>query len=153
MIYQIAYFSAASPVLTDKDVHGILRSSNRNNRQNDVSGMLLLVDKSFFQVLEGPKDKVEETFARIAVDTRHSGVIRVIGEEREERGFPGWSMGFEKILYGDPTGDVLPVDIRELASNPVMPGLRQKSPEIVSFMRSLYAGRDMKGAPLLDRPA
>lgn len=153
MVYQLAYFSAARPGLTDADVHGILRKSTENNRRSGISGMLLLIDGTFFQVLEGEEKSVEETFARISRDPRHSGVIRVVGEERDERSFPRWSMGFEKIRYGVAEGSILPIDAGDLSDSPTLDALREKSPELLSFMRSLYASRNMRGAPALDRPA
>ncbi|MEQ8266331.1 MAG: BLUF domain-containing protein [Parvibaculum sp.] len=153
MVYQLAYFSAAAPGLADADVHAILRKSTENNRRAGISGMLLLVDGTFFQVLEGDKESVEETFARISRDPRHSGVIRVVGEERDERSFPRWSMGFEKIRYGAAEGPILPFDAGDLSDSPRLDALRKKSPEILSFMRSLYSSRNMRGAPALERPA
>ncbi len=150
-IFQLAYLSAAAPGIGENDVHAILRKSTANNRRDGLSGMLLLVDQTFFQVLEGPKETVERTFGRISRDPRHSAIMRVIEQEKPERSFPRWSMGFEKIAYGDPAGEELPFDVRELANEPSLPEVRRKSPEILSFMRSLYASRDMRGAPDLDR--
>lgn len=153
MIYQLAYFSAARPDLADEGIRGILRSSTRNNRRNGLSGMLLFIDGVFFQVLEGEQANVEETFARISRDRRHNGVVRVVGQERSERSFANWSMGFEKISHGHPAGEELPFDIADLAQNPAILSVGEKSPELLSFMRSLYAARNMHGAPELNRPA
>lgn len=55
--------------------------------------MLMYADGCFFQVIEGPAEKVELLFEKIARDDRHSGIIRVIDEEIEQRSFPDWSMG------------------------------------------------------------
>ncbi|ABS62029.1 BLUF domain protein [Parvibaculum lavamentivorans DS-1] len=153
MIFQLAYFSAVRPKLTDEDVRDILRSSTHNNRRCGLSGMLLLIDGVFFQVLEGEQAQVEETFVRISRDRRHSGLVRVVAEERAERSFPNWSMGFEKISHGDPAGEELPFDIADLSQNPAILSAGEKSPELLSFMRSLYAARNMRGAPGLNRPA
>ncbi len=153
MIFQLAYLSAAWPGLTEQDVHGILRASTVNNRHVGLSRMLLLVDETFFQILEGDRETVERTFERISKDTRHSGVIRVVAQDRDERSFPRWSMGFEKIYHGDKTADAVPFDIGELARNPEVESLKEKAPELLSFMRSLYASRGMRGAPDLDGSA
>ena len=150
MIFQLAYLSAARRGLLDRDIQDILRTSTANNLRAGLSGMLLLVDETFFQVLEGDRESVERTFEGIARDSRHSGVIRVVAQERDERSFPRWSMGFEKIHHGDASGDAVPFDIGELARNPEVTHLKKKAPELLSFMRSLYASRDMRGAPGLD---
>lgn len=153
MIYQLAYMSAARPGMPDAEVHDILRASTANNRRDGLSGMLLLVDGTFFQVLEGEKDKVEEAYRRIAKDTRHNALLRVLERTRDERSFPDWTMGFEKMLHGDPGGDIMPVDAGDLTRNPNVELLRKQAPEILSFMRSLYASRNMRGAPELERRA
>lgn len=150
MVFQVAYFSAALPTITDKDVHDILRASSRNNRRNDLSGMLLLLDGTFFQVLEGDRDRIEETLQRISRDPRHTGVLRVVEKERDERSFPDWTMGFEKFLHASEIGDALPFDIATLSRNSSMEKLREKAPELIAFMRTLYTGRGMRGAPQLD---
>lgn len=124
-----------------------------NNRRDGLSGMLLLVDGTFFQVLEGEQDMVEQTYRRIAKDTRHSALLRVLERERADRDFPNWTMGFEKAFHGDPGGDILPVDAGDLTKNPNVELLRKQAPEIISFMRSLYVSRNMRGAPDLERRA
>lgn len=150
MVFQLAYFSAALPAITEDDVHDILRASSRNNRRNGLSGMLLLLDGTFFQVIEGDRDRIEETLLRIAADPRHTGIVRVVEREREERSFPDWTMGFEKFLHLSEGEDVLPFDIAALSRNPSVEKLKEKAPELISFMRTLYTGRGMRGAPQLD---
>ena len=153
MIYQLAYMSAARPGMSDAEVHDILRASTVNNQRDGLSGMLLLVDGSFFQVLEGDKNKVDLAYSRISKDRRHSALLRVLERERAERDFPNWTMGFEKVFHGDPGDDILPVDAGDLTKNPNVDLLRKQAPEIISFMRSLYASRNMRGAPDLERHA
>lgn len=153
MVFQIAYMSAAKPGLTEAEVHDILRASSVNNRRSQLSGMLLLLDGTFFQVLEGDRENVETTYKRISSDRRHSALIRVLEREREERSFPHWSMGFEKVHHGDAGGLAPLLDAADLTGNADIEKLREKAPELLSFMRSLYASRHMRGAPELDRPA
>ena len=150
MVFQIAYMSAALPGLSDADVHGILKASNVNNKRDGLSGMLLLIDGTFFQVLEGERERVEETYRRIARDPRHSALTRVLQQERAERTFPDWSMGFEKFMKIDDLDEALPFDASDLSRDPSIARLREKAPELVSFMRALYASRGMRGAPKLD---
>lgn len=156
MIFQAAYLSSAKAGLSDGDVHDILRASKRNNVLAGISGMLLLIDQVFFQVLEGERSAIKETLKRIARDRRHNGIIHVLAAERPERNFPDWSMGFEKFIYREAetlASDAAPFDIADIARNPTVSALSGKAPELISFMRSLYTGRDMRGAPALNRPA
>jgi hypothetical protein len=156
MIFQAAYLSSAKVGLSDGDVHDVLRVSKRNNVPAGISGMLLLIDQVFFQVLEGERLAVEETLKHITRDKRHNGIIHVLAIERPERHFPDWSMGFEKFIYREANilaSDAAPFDIADIACNPTVSALAGKAPELISFMRSLYSGRHMRGAPALNRPA
>jgi len=148
MVFQLAYFSVARTGIRDADLHEILRASTANNRRSDLSGMLLLLDGTFFQVLEGEREKVEETYRRISRDPRHSGIVTVVEMEREERSFPSWTMGFEKFAHGAGMTEV-PFDSTDLSSNASVESLKEKAPELISFMRTLYTGRSMRGAPNL----
>lgn len=150
MVYQIAYFSSASPSLKDEDVANIMRDARAKNALLNVTGMLLLIDEVFFQILEGDRETVENLVKRIERNPLHSGMIRVMHQERDERLFPGWSMGFEMVARGRPTGAAeMPFDIADLAANPVFATLAAKAPELISFMRSLYHSRHMVGAPVM----
>ena len=56
--------------------------------------MLLFVDQTFFQVLEGDPDVVQELYEKIGRDQRHCNVLMLAKSEIEERNFGDWSMGF-----------------------------------------------------------
>lgn len=71
----------------------ILASARRFNDQNGITGFLLATDKAFAQVLEGPRDKVAETYGRIVVDPRHAGLRLLVEEPITARSFAGWAMG------------------------------------------------------------
>lgn len=156
MIYQTAYFSSASGSITESDVAIILANAQTKNKALGVTGMLLLMDQVFFQVLEGDRQVVEDLIARIEKNPLHGGLIRVHSVEREERLFPGWSMGFEKFVYGVTPGATLrdlPFDMSELANSRSVQVLAKHAPEILVFMRSLYSSRYMVGAPSLGLPS
>lgn len=153
MIYQTAYLSSAVDRLNEDDIALILAKSQTNNKALGVTGMLLLMDQVFFQVLEGEKNVVEALVERIEKNPLHTGLIRVVTIEREDRLFPDWSMGFEKVIRGgdgNAAPDKIPFDMNEFAQNPSVGILAKKAPEILVFMRSLYISRHMVGAPSLD---
>jgi hypothetical protein len=56
--------------------------------------MLLYSDGNFMQALEGEAAAVEQTFARIMRDERHSGLIELTRFEIAKRQFSEWSMAF-----------------------------------------------------------
>jgi hypothetical protein len=59
--------------------------------------MLLYVDGSFIQVLEGEPDAVQETYTRILADSRHHQVYKLLDEPITVRDFPDWSMGLRDL--------------------------------------------------------
>jgi hypothetical protein len=63
--------------------------------------MLLYVDESFFQILEGDQKTLHDLYFRIEHDTRHNGVIKLIEIPIEKRAFSEWSMGFAKVTRAD----------------------------------------------------
>jgi len=151
MIYQTAYFSAMAPGLPDREVLDILETSRRNNARLRVTGMLLLVDQVFFQILEGDRSIVENLMKRIESDARHSGLLRVLREHRRERNFAGWTMGFERLAYGKLPARLVSdtFDTGDLSADRTLLALAAQTPELVIFMRALYRSRQMAGAPTL----
>ena len=91
---RLVYMSRETSPTTKEDLEKILEVSRRNNSQVDITGILLYKNGIFFQVLEGPEDAVQETYARIDVDPRHDEVELISEEEITERDFPQWEMGF-----------------------------------------------------------
>lgn len=91
---RLIYFSSASYDISEEELLEILEVSRTKNKENNITGMLLYLSGNIIQVLEGDKDKVEETYKRIEKDERHHGCIIADDEEIKERSFPNWSMGF-----------------------------------------------------------
>jgi len=48
-------------------------------------------------MLEGPRDNVTETFARIERDERHVNVTELFCREIDQRLFPDWSMRHDPV--------------------------------------------------------
>lgn len=71
----------------------ILSVSRKNNQASDVTGYLIFDRDSFVQVLEGPRNAVETTMARIAQDARHRDVSVIAIRPVENRAFHNWTMG------------------------------------------------------------
>jgi hypothetical protein len=94
---RLIYSSRAVFDFTQDELVELLSISRTNNRQGEISGMLLYCGQSFLQMLEGQDDAVDTTFARIESDDRHSDVRLLMNAQVSERTFPDWSMGFEQL--------------------------------------------------------
>lgn len=91
---RIIYKSRAKPWVSAEDLAEVLNASRRNNSERGLSGLLVYTNGHFLQVLEGLEQHVDERFAIIQADQRHSD-CRMICEERIfEPDFGVWNMGF-----------------------------------------------------------
>lgn len=79
----------------------IVSKSIQNNRVSDISGLLLIGADRFLQVLEGPAGEVEQTFARVASDTRHSDMTVLARRAGEKRMFRDWNMACRHLGLND----------------------------------------------------
>ena len=91
------YASRATVALSDADVQSLLERSRGKNSARGITGMLLFIEGSFFQVLEGDAAVVDELYEIIAHDTRHDRVTQIIREPIAQRSFGEWSMGFASV--------------------------------------------------------
>ena len=95
-MYRLVYLSAARGAADAAMVGDILATARRNNPPLDVTGLLMVHDHSFFQVLEGPRESVERLFSRISADPRHGSVIVMLRGETSERCFADWAMALAR---------------------------------------------------------
>ena len=100
LIHRI-YSSRATASTANADIQSILATSRRNNLARDITGMLLFIAGSFFQVLEGDEQSVIQTYDAISRDARHDRVTQIISEPIARRSFGDWSMGFASMARAD----------------------------------------------------
>lgn len=89
---RLIYASRAIDSLQSADIEQILEASRRNNGKVGVSGVLLFSAREFLQCLEGSREAVNQTYARILGDPRHAEVLMLDYREVSRRLFPCWSM-------------------------------------------------------------
>ena len=70
----------------------ILIEARRHNHANGITGALICRADPYMQMLEGPRDAVNATFARIMRDDRHLEVALVCCGDICDRLFPDWDM-------------------------------------------------------------
>lgn len=100
-LIHLIYTSVATIDFSEKDLAELLTVARNKNEKIDVTGMLLYTDRSFFQILEGDPDVVNQLYAKIALDKRHSQVVSIIKEPIAKRAFAEWSMGFANVSTKD----------------------------------------------------
>ncbi len=100
-LMHIIYASAATDKFGRDELVEILEQARPRNGALGVSGMLLYINGSFLQILEGPPAQVEPLFEKISTDKRHTNVVTIIRESIAKRDFDGWSMGFADVNEAD----------------------------------------------------
>ena len=70
----------------------ILTTSRVNNKKRDITGALICREDIFLQLLEGPKEDIEETYDSIKRDDRHLNVQHLLDHNVDQRLFPAWAM-------------------------------------------------------------
>jgi len=80
--------------VSDKDLEQILDAARRHNLRDGLTGLLLFVDGTFIQAIEGQEAAVVSARERILRDHRHSHVHTLHEGPIPARNFPHWSMGY-----------------------------------------------------------
>jgi hypothetical protein len=93
-LVSLVYFSHARRRFDEAALLELLHVARANNARDGVTGMLLYHDGNFIQALEGPREAVERTFARIRRNEAHDGVVATRTMPIDARHFADWSMGF-----------------------------------------------------------
>lgn len=70
----------------------ILGASERNNRRDHVTGVLLCHYGRFLQVVEGARGDIDRLFKRLRLDPRHTNIRLLADHPVESRLFGDWTM-------------------------------------------------------------
>ena len=81
------YTSVQAQTLTDADIAKLVKDSREKNADRGLTGILLHVGDTFFQVLEGSPEVVERLYHSILADPRHKHITRIIQEPIPRRFF------------------------------------------------------------------
>lgn len=70
----------------------ILGASERNNRRDHVTGVLLCHEGRFLQVVEGARGDLDRLFNRLRLDPRHTNIRLLADHPVGSRLFGDWTM-------------------------------------------------------------
>lgn len=134
-MFQLVYISTAAWPMDNGDLNTIIEHSRKNNRELEVTGILLQIDHGFLQILEGPRDAVKALYAKIQLDLRHIGLRVLVQQNVEDRLFSDWSMGFEKLDSASPRTAQL-YNLTQEAIDTAMPP--QAAKDLARHLRDFY---------------
>lgn len=96
MMYSICYVSDERKELKKEDLILLYEQTVQNNNKEQITGVLIHKDGSFFQVLEGDKNVITTLFKKIKKDRRHKNVITLFTRE-SIRVFENYQTGFSIV--------------------------------------------------------
>lgn len=91
MLRQYLYISTADAIDAGA-ISDILEACQRNNRERDVTGLLLYNGRNFLQLLEGDAEDLSWVMRKIEADPRHSGISIIEDMPVSQRACPDWLM-------------------------------------------------------------
>lgn len=83
-----------SEMTVSTDFVDILGVSRINNNRDSITGLLLFCNNNIVQCLEGSRESVNKTYARIVKDKRHHNPLIIDYRMITTRLFSKWSMGY-----------------------------------------------------------
>jgi hypothetical protein len=94
-IDQILYCSLMDEHMTESEIEPLAYTAANLNRMDHITGMLMYADGVFVQLIEGPRQAVNELWARLLRDKRHRGIVQLYyRREVEHRACEGWGMRY-----------------------------------------------------------
>jgi hypothetical protein len=94
MLVRLIYASRSTSPLNAETIAGILAQSGKHNLDAGVTGVLCVCHGDIFmQALEGGRAEVNQLYAKLVRDTRHTDVTLLDYAEISERRFSSWRMG------------------------------------------------------------
>lgn len=95
--------SFARPI-SEEEIAVLGKEANMRNNVRGITGVLLCLDETFFQILEGDDYKIDSLFESIKKDPRHKDIVCLINEDRvRDRLFPGRYMHTVNLNVRDDT--------------------------------------------------
>lgn len=93
MLKRITYVSRFAKPFSESELEKLGELSARNNKEVDVTGVLMTSGGVFFQILEGPAEAVDRIYSAIAADPRHTHIVVLeLEHDIAARNYPDWSM-------------------------------------------------------------
>lgn len=91
---RIRYASRFAKPLLAGQIEILAREAAEYNARNDITGLLIASGDLFFQIIEGPRLKIDELYGRILQDSRHTDVVTLSVEQSPAllRICPDWAM-------------------------------------------------------------
>ena len=105
MLKTICYKSKSNPGNTIIDIESLFYQTRQHNNTQEVKGILIYRDATFFQILEGESTVVNTLYQSIKRDSRHGNIKELLNTKIDNYSFADFGLGYATIssldaLYG-----------------------------------------------------
>ena len=91
--HHLLYTSVCVKPMSDAQLMRMVLCARMANSSMGITGLLIYNKGTFFQIIEGEQKVVEDLYAKICLDPRHTEIVKVAQRPIKCRAFPSWSMG------------------------------------------------------------
>ncbi|MFT4195263.1 BLUF domain-containing protein [Ottowia sp.] len=105
-LYEFLYCSTLAEDRSPTVVGQILARARPHNEAYGITGLLVFDGQHFCEHLEGPRAPLEALMARIAGDSRHTGVYIAHEGSLAERRYQRFDMGYAQAEDSGPIGEL-----------------------------------------------
>jgi hypothetical protein len=140
MLVRLIYASRSTSPLNHETIAGILAQSEKHNLEAGITGVLCVCHGDvFMQALEGGREEVNQLYAKLVRDPRHTDVMLLDYAEISERRFSSWRMGrvdLDKLNVGA---------ILKYSPKPVMDPFQISGQVALAFLEELMGTASIMG--------
>lgn len=136
-MHRLIYLSQTTRPMSKTETGQLIQRAQERNAKAGLTGMLVLLQERFLQVLEGPQGSLAQCYNRIAKDQRHSHLQLLHSSAIHSRAFPDWKMS---LFYPEQLPDMAKIaalSIDELI--PMNSPNRGEDPQVRAVVREFLA--------------
>jgi hypothetical protein len=94
-LIELSYVSEPAQEMSFLGLMRLLYHSYLRNINMGITGALIFENNRFGQVIEGPRNQIEDLWEKIQKDTRHKNIHLIESKPIEHRSFSKWTMVFQ----------------------------------------------------------
>lgn len=113
MFVQLVYISRPT-IPVGKAILEFVPVAQEKNLEHQITGLIISNEKFYLQLIEGPRNEINQLYSNIMADKRHSDLSLLRYTDTRVREFPNWSMAhvsLETLNQFALNGMVLPDEI------------------------------------------
>lgn len=138
MLSNLIYVSKRDSSCTDAEIEKILAACQVNNKELDITGVLLYSKTHFVQYLEGDYKKIMGLYDKIKTDKRHKNFSLISTSITKERLFPSWEMGSKSINEQNYFFDTDMSREQQLEFNNILSGKKDENNKSISILKKFF---------------